>query len=168
LLKKKGFVWSDTATAAFQVLKLAMVSTPVLRLPDFSKQFVVETGACDSGIGAVLMQDHHPIAYLSKPLGAAHLGLSIYDKEFLALLSVLAIERWRSYLQRAEFVIRTDHHSLCYLDDQTLQSPLQRKAMSRLMGLRFKISYKKGAENLAADALSRVGHLMVIQQCSQI
>jgi hypothetical protein len=166
LLKKKGFVWSDTATAAFQALKLAMVSTPVLRLPDFSKQFMVETDACDSGIGAVLMQEQHPIAYLSKPLGAAHLGLSIYDKEFLALL--LAIERWRSYLQRAEFVICTDHHSLCYLDDQTLQSPLERKAMSRLMGLRFKISYKKGAENLAADALSRVGHLMVIQQCSQI
>jgi hypothetical protein len=110
------------------------------------------------------MQEQHPIAYLSKPLGAAHLGLSIYDKEFLALL--LAIERWRSYLQRAEFMIRTDHHSLCYLDDQTLQSPLQRKAMSRLMGLRFKISYKKGAENLAADALSHVGHLMVIQHCS--
>jgi hypothetical protein len=127
---------------------------------------VVETDACDSGIGAVLMQEQHPIAYLSKPLGAAHLGLSLYDKEFLALL--LAIERWRPYLQRAEFLIRTDHHSLCYLDDQTLQSPLQRKAMSRLMGLRFKISYKKGAENLAADALSRVGHLMVLQHYSQI
>jgi hypothetical protein len=166
LLKKKGFVWMDSATAAFQALKQAMSSTPVLSLPDFSKQFVVETDACDSGIGAVLMQDQHPIAYLSKPLGAAHLALSIYDKEFLALL--MAIERWRPYLQRAEFLIRTDHHSLCYLDDQTLQSPLQCRAMARLMGLRFKISYKKGVENLAADALSRVGHLMVIQQCSEV
>jgi phosphoribosylformylglycinamidine (FGAM) synthase PurS component len=54
------------------------------------------------------------------------------------------------------------------LDDQTLQSPLQRKAMARLMGLRFKISYKKGVDNGAADALSRVGHLMVIQQCSEV
>jgi hypothetical protein len=112
------------------------------------------------------MQEHHPVAYLSKPLGATHLGLSIYDKEFLALL--MAIERWRPYLQRAEFLIRTDHHSLCYLDDQTLQSPLQKKAMARLMGLRFRISYKKGAENLAADALSRVGHLMSIQVCSEV
>jgi hypothetical protein len=94
------------------------------------------------------------------------LALSIYDKEFLALL--MAIERWRPYLQRAEFLIRTDHHSLCYLDDQTLQSPLQRKAMSRLMGLRFKISYKKGVENLAADGLSRVGHLMLIEHCSEV
>jgi hypothetical protein len=69
LLKKKSFVWTDRATEAFHALKQAMSSTPVLCLPDFSKQFVVETDACDSGIGAVLMQDQHPIAYLSKPLG---------------------------------------------------------------------------------------------------
>jgi hypothetical protein len=112
------------------------------------------------------MQDHHPIAFLSKSLGKQHLSLSIYDKEFLALL--MAVERWRPYLQRAEFLIKTDHHSLCYLDNQTLQSPLQRKAMSKLMGLQFKIAYKKGAENLAADALSRVSHLMTIQVCSEV
>jgi hypothetical protein len=92
--------------------------------------------------------------------------LSIYEKEFLALL--MAVERWRSYLQRGEFVIKTDHHSLCYLDDQTLQSPLQHKAMSRLMGLQFKIVYRKGSDNHAADALSRVGHLMTIQSCTEI
>jgi hypothetical protein len=124
LLKKKAFEWSDDATAAFLELKQAMTSTRVLRLPDFHKQFVVETDACDSGIGAVLMQDQHPIAFLSKPLSKQHLSLSIYDKEFLALL--MAVERWRPYLQRAEFLIKTDHHSLCYLDDQQLQSPLQK------------------------------------------
>jgi hypothetical protein len=78
LLKKKSFEWTDSATAAFQAfqaLKLAMSSTPVLCLPDFSKQFMVETDACETGIGAVLMHDQHPIAYLSKPLGAAHLAL---------------------------------------------------------------------------------------------
>jgi hypothetical protein len=99
-------------------------------------------------------------------LGKQHLSLSIYDKEFLALL--MAVERWRPYLQRAEFLIKTDHHSLCYLDDQNLQSPLQRRAMAKLMGLHFKIVYKKGAENLAADALSRISHLMSIQVCSEV
>jgi hypothetical protein len=68
----------------------------------------------------------------------------------------MAVERWRPYLQRGEFLIRIDHHSLCYLDEQQLQSPLQRKAMSRMMGLQFKICYKKGSDNVAADALSRV------------
>jgi hypothetical protein len=54
------------------------------------------------------------------------------------------------------------------LEEQTLQSPLQRKAMARLMGLQFKIIYRKGAKNLAADSLSRVGHLMAIQVCSEV
>lgn len=99
LLRKRCFVWSDAATSAFQALKHNMSTTPVLSLPDFSKPFVVETDACDSGIAAVLMQDQHPIAFLSKPLSKQHLTLSIYDKEFLALL--MAVERWRPYLQRA-------------------------------------------------------------------
>jgi hypothetical protein len=53
-------------------------------------------------------------------------------------------------------------------DDQNLQSPLQKKAMAKLMGLQFKISYMKGSENVAADALSRVNHVMSIQACSAV
>jgi hypothetical protein len=166
LLKKKAFLWTEQATAAFLALKSAMTSTPVLQLPNFHKQFVVETDACDLGIGAVLTQEQHPIAFLSKPLSATHQQLSIYEKEFLALL--MAVERWRPYLQRGEFVVKTDHHSLSFLDDQNLQTPLQRKAMSKLMGLQFKIVYRKGAENHAADSLSRVGHLMTIETRTEI
>jgi hypothetical protein len=133
-----------------------MTTTPVLALPDFTRQFIVETDACDTGIGAVLMQDGHPLSFLSKSLSVQHRALSIYEKEFLAL--IMAVERWRPYLQHGEFLIKTDHHSLMYLEEQSLQSPMQRKAMARLMGLQFRILYKKGAENSAADALSRVGH----------
>lgn len=166
LLKKKGFVWDAKATEAFEALKLAMTSTPVLQLPDFQKQFTVETDACHTGIGAVLMQDHHPLAFLSKPLSAQHQEMSIYEKEFLAL--IMAVERWRPYLQRGEFIVKTDHHSLSFLERQELQSPLQKKAMARLMGLQFKIVYRQGAENHAADALSRIGHLMAIQACTEV
>jgi hypothetical protein len=164
LKKRKEFIWDNAAREAFQALKRAMVTTPVLQLPDFNKVFVVETDACDSGIGAVLMQDGHPLAFLSKPLSPLHQQMSIYEKEFLALL--MAVDRWRPYLQRDEFVIKTDHHILCFLEDQSLHSPLQRKAMARLMGLQFKIVYRKGAENHAADSLLRVGHLLAIQACS--
>lgn len=166
LLKKKQFKWSEEAEIAFQQLKKAMTSTPVLALPDFNLPFVVETDACDSGIGAVLMQNDRPIAFLSKALSEAHKTLSIYEKEFLAL--IMAVERWQPYLQRQQFIIRTDHKSLCFLEDQTLHSELQRKAMTRLMGLQFEIIYKKGKENTAADALSRVDHLMTIQSVSKI
>jgi hypothetical protein len=77
---------------AFQALKQAMTSTPVLQLQDFDKQFIVETNACDLGIGAILMQDQHSLAFLSKPLSATHRQLPVYDKELLALLMV--VERW--------------------------------------------------------------------------
>lgn len=164
LLKRKAFEWSAEAEEAFLALKTAMSTTPVLTLPDFSKQFVVETDACDAGVGAVLMQDGHPIAFLSKALSLHHKSLSIYEKEFLAL--IMAVERWRSYLQRGEFIIKTDHQSLTYLEDQTLHSTMQRKAMARLMGLQFRIKYKKGVDNTAADSLSRVAAVLQLHAVS--
>ena len=57
------------------------MTTPVLAVPDFSKQFVLETDASDLGIGAVLMQDQHHVAYLSKALGPRNQALSVYEKE---------------------------------------------------------------------------------------
>jgi hypothetical protein len=143
-----------------------MMSAPVLALPDFQEQFVVETDACDFGIGAVLMQNQKPIAFLSKALGPHHQKLSIYEKEFLAL--IMAVEKWRSYLQCQEFIIKTYHQSLVYLTEQTLHSDMQKKAMTRLMGLQFKVLYKKGTENTVADALSRVSHLMTIPAVSTV
>jgi len=127
---------------------------------------VVETDASDIGIGAVLMQKDRPIAFLSKALGDSHKTKSIYEKEFLAL--IMAVEKWRQYLQRQEFIIRTDYQSLAYLTEQNLHSELQRKAMTRLMGLQFRVVYRKGWENPAADALSRVGHMMAIQAMSSV
>ena len=63
---------------------------------------------------------------------------------------------------RAPFVIKTDHQSLCHLGDQNLTSDLQRKAMTTLVGLQFSIQYRKGVENTAADALSRVKHAISV------
>ncbi|XP_071685507.1 uncharacterized mitochondrial protein AtMg00860-like [Lolium perenne] len=86
LLTKKGFLWSTSAQQAFDQLKDAMVNTPVLALPNFSRPFSIETDACDTGIGAVLVQDGHPIAYFSKALGVRNQKLSTYEKEFLAVM----------------------------------------------------------------------------------
>jgi hypothetical protein len=95
-----------------------MATTPVLALPDFTQQFIVETNACDNGLGAVLMQKERPIAFLSKSLSPANKFLSIYEKEFLAL--IMAVERSRPYLQRHEFIIRINHKSMAYLNEQVL------------------------------------------------
>jgi len=66
------------------------------------------------------------------------------------------VDHWRAYLQHSEFTIKTDQRSLVHLDDQRLTTPWQHKALTKLMGLRYKILYKKGVDNQVADALSRV------------
>lgn len=154
-LLKKGvlFVWTDAHTTAFQTLKQALAAAPVLALPDFSTSFVVETDASDSGIGAVLMQKGHPLAFLSKSLGPKSRGLSTYEKEYMAL--IVAVQHWRAYLQHAEFIIVTDHKSLSQLNEQRLHTPWQHKVFTKLLGLQYKIHYRSGSENRVADALSR-------------
>lgn len=151
--KATPFRWTPQVDQAFQLLKERMVQAPVLAVPDFRQSFVLETDACDSGTGAVLMQQDHPIVYLSKPLCPRNQTLSVYEKECLDIL--MAIEKWWPYLQHRQFVIRTDHHSLLYLTEQRVTSKLQHKALVKLMDLDYKIQYKKGITNAAADALSR-------------
>ncbi|KAK8939936.1 hypothetical protein KSP40_PGU005708 [Platanthera guangdongensis] len=86
LLQKDAFSWQDEAETAFQALKRAMTTTPVLALPDFTKEFVIETDASGVGMGAVLMQEGRPIAFYSKALAPRTLDLSVYEKEMLAVI----------------------------------------------------------------------------------
>jgi len=69
LCKNVMFVWTSEAEQSFQTLKHALITTPVLALPDFTKPFTIETDACGVGIGAVLSQQGHPLAYVSMSCG---------------------------------------------------------------------------------------------------
>lgn len=106
-LLKKGvlFTWTSETQAAFEALKQALVSTPVLQLPNFTKPFVIQTDASEKGVGAVLQQEGHPLAYVSKALSLKSQALSTYDKECLAIM--IAVDHWRPYLQHTEFLIKT-------------------------------------------------------------
>ena len=138
------------------MLKQALYTAPVLALLDFSLPFHNETDASGSGIGAVLQQNGHPIAFISKALSPRNQGLSVYEKEYLAIL--MAVEQWRHYLLQGEFFIHTDHRSLIHLNEQRLHTAWQQKVFSKLLGLQYKILYKKDSENGAANALSRRVH----------
>lgn len=153
LLKKNNFVWSEKTIVAFERLKQAMLSTPVLRLPDFTKTFVVETDASNVGIGGILMQDGHPLSFFSKKFGPRMIGASTYLRELQAVVE--AVSKWRQYILGRHFIIRTDHKSLKELLTQVIQTPEQQHYLRKLMGFHFTIEYKAGAENTAADALSR-------------
>nr|GEY85866.1 hypothetical protein [Tanacetum cinerariifolium] len=115
---------------AFDKLKEAMMEAPVLALPNFDQEFVIEIDASGTGIGAVSCQNGHHIAYLRKTLAAKH--------------------------QDRHFKIRTDHFSLKYLLNQKLTTPFQLKRLPKLLGYDYEIVYKKGVDNGVVDAFSRV------------
>ena len=154
LLKKDGYLWTDETEIAFLRLKEAMMSAPVLGLPNFQQPFILETDASGVGIGAVLHQNGHPIAYFSKKLAPRTQKKSAYFREMLAIAE--AIAKFRHYLLGHRFVIRTDQKSLRSLMDQSLQTPEQQEWLHKFLGYDFTIEYKPGKDNLAADALSRV------------
>lgn len=119
LRKHNPVQWTDITNEAFEALKSALVSTPILVLPYFTMAFIIETDACDYGVGVVLQQEGHPIAYLSKALGPKMRGLCTYEKEYLA--TVFALDQW--HLQFSEFIIKTDQKSLVHLEEQQCNTP---------------------------------------------
>ena len=153
LLKKDGFAWSEDAAAAFVALKEAVTSAPVLAMPDFSKEFIVECDASSHGFGAVLVQDGHPVAFFSRPVAPRHRALAAYERELIGL--VQAVRHWRPYLWGRRFMVKTDHYSLKYLLDQRLSTIPQHHWVGKLLGFDFTVEYKPGHTNAVADALSR-------------
>ncbi|TYK09340.1 transposon Tf2-1 polyprotein isoform X1 [Cucumis melo var. makuwa] len=129
LLKKGGFKWSKEANEAFDKLKEAMMSLPILALPKFDRPFEIETDASGFGVGAVLIQDKRPIAFYGHTLAIRDRERPVYERELMTV--VLAVQRWRPYLLGTRWI-------------------------AKLLGYTFEVVYKPGVENKAADALSRI------------
>ena len=153
LLRKDSFTCTEEANLTFQNLKSAMSNPPILSLPDFDKMFVVECDALGVGLGAVLMQEGRPIAFHSQALKGRSLALSAYVRELLALVTVM--HKWRPYLVGKPFLVKTDQEILKYILEQKIGTPAQQKWITKLLGYAFIVEYKKGKENVVADALSR-------------
>jgi hypothetical protein len=136
-----------------------MVTTPILALPNFTALFILETDASEFGIGAILSQQGRPIAFLSKALGPSKRAWAIYSKEMLAVME--AIKTWRPYLLGRKFQIQTDQKSLKFLLEQCIVTPKQQKWVSKLVGYGYDIVYCPGHTNTAADAMSRMHHVLL-------
>jgi hypothetical protein len=154
-LTKKGvpFNWGEAQEKAFEELKMKLTTAPLLALPDFGKTFEIECDASGIGIGGVLMQERRPIAYFSEKLSGPTLNYSVYDKELYAL--VRSLETWQHYLLPKEFVIHSDHESLKHLKGQLKLNRRHAKWSEFIESFPYVVKYKKGKDNIVADALSR-------------
>lgn len=86
MLKKDGYQRTEESRATFEQLKVALMNPPILSMPKFNEKFILECDASNTGVGAVLMQGGHPIAYISQGLKGQALALSTFEKEMLAIL----------------------------------------------------------------------------------
>lgn len=152
------FVWSQEAETAFCTLKNALITAPVLAVPDYSKPFTVHCDASAYGLGGMLSQNieghDHPIAYVSRSLSKAERNYSATEREALAVL--FAVEKFEPYLGSKPFKVVSDHASLKWFSK--LQNPTGRLArwFCRLSQFNFEIEHRKGSDNVVPDALSRL------------
>jgi hypothetical protein len=130
-------------------------SAPLLQLPDFENNFIIECDASESGFGAVLHQGNGPIAFFSRAVAPHHAKLLAYERELIGL--VKAVWHWRPYVWRRFFIVRTYHFSLKFILNQHLTTIPQHTWVSKLFSYDFRVEYRQGKLNVVADALLRRG-----------
>lgn len=152
--KANKFEWTGDCQRAFERIKEALVTPPILTHPDMTQPFILYTDASGVALGAVLEQEKGVIAYASRTLQPAERRYAAVEREALSI--VWAAKHWRHFLLPKFFT--------CYSDSKPLQGEVRKKtSSSRLMRFKlqlaefnFEIKHRKGSENGNADALSRV------------
>ena len=150
--------WSPECQRSFQLLKDYLSTEPILKAPDFSKEFFLQTDASKTGLGAVLAQvdgqfREHPIVFLSRQLKPSEKNYTVSELECLAI--VWAINKLRYYLLGRKFTVITDHKALQWLDKCRASSNRLMRWSLILQQFTFDIQYRKGVCNTNADCLSR-------------
>ena len=159
--KNTRFHWTQECQHAFDILRQKLIEAPVLAYPSFDKEFILETDASVSGLGAVLSQVQedglpHPVAYGSRATSPSEKNYGITDLETLAV--VWSLSHFKPYLYGQRVKIYTDHTAV----KAVLQNPMASGKHARWWSKVYEsgigeveICYQRGKDNQNADALSR-------------
>lgn len=158
-LEKKSvkFEWNEERENAFKKLISALTSAPILANPRYDLPFEIQADASKTACGAVLVQyqdgEEKVIAYMSQKLTTTQQKYHVTELECLAV--ILAIEKFRPYIEGTHFKVITDHHALIWL--RNLKDPTGRLARwsLRLQAYDFTLVHRKGKFHVVPDALSR-------------
>ncbi|UYV83047.1 hypothetical protein LAZ67_22001955 [Cordylochernes scorpioides] len=172
LIKNAHWLWSDKQEKAFQTLKNALVSQPVLHIYDPSKPYHLFTDASNLGISGVLKQPDeqgilHPIGYFSRKLHPYEQNYTASEIEILAIIN--SVQRFHTYIHNIHFTLHTDHLPLKWLKNvKNPQGRLFRWSLL-LSQYDFDIKHIKGLHNIEADMLSRspVSHYLTINEIKE-
>ena len=151
--------WTQECDQAFRQLKEVLCNKPVLKAPDFTKEFRLQTDASEYGLGAVLSQKdeeglEHPVVYISRKMLPRECNYATIEKECLAIK--WSMEALRVYLLGKKFVLQTDHNPLKWLGKMKDQNGRLSRWSLSLQPYSFDIEHRPGKENANADALSRL------------
>ena len=155
--KKLPIVWNDLTEKAFQDVKQALVSAPILSSPDFSLKFTIQCDASLTGLGSVLTQSQDGvekvIAFASRSLSRTERNWSTYQRELAAVL--FGVTKFRPFIEGTHFTVITDHYSLLWFHKLREPTGILARWATQLQQFDFDIVHRKGKLNVVPDALSR-------------
>lgn len=159
LLKKDvRFNWGNEQKIALEALKVKLTQSPIVKFPDFKKEFHIHTDASRQGLGAVLMQESrgilHPLEYISRSINEAQKSYATTKLEALAL--VWALEQFRTIILHFPVHVYTDHLPLKGIVKKPTKDACLTRWALLIQEYDINLHYLPGKENLFADALSRL------------
>ena len=153
------FIWSQECDNAFNDLKTACGSEPVLKTPDWNKQFIMQTDASNFALGVVIQQEHedglHPVAFHSRSLLPAERNYDVHDKELAGVIFSFKNACSLFLGVKHPIIVHTDHKNLQYFREPQKISGCQARWLEYLQDFDYELKHIPGSSNTIADLLSR-------------